>query len=58
MSRLPGSLRAMISLGPSGPTAFLRESRPVERVGARVRAKFKGARDGDRIARPISVRRL
>lgn len=42
MSRLPGSLRAMISLGPSGLTAFLRDSRLVERVGARVRAIFKG----------------
>ncbi|CAN0621874.1 Glycosyltransferase [Burkholderia multivorans] len=43
MSRLPRSLRAMILLGPSGLTAFLRDSRLMERVSARVRAKFRGS---------------
>ncbi|MXN75180.1 glycosyltransferase [Burkholderia sp. 4701] len=43
MSRLPGSLHALISLGPSGLTTLLRDSRLVERVSARVRAKFRGS---------------
>jgi len=43
MSQLPGSLGAMISLGPFGLTQLLRDSRLVERVGARVRAKLRGS---------------
>ncbi|MBP0591589.1 glycosyltransferase [Paraburkholderia sp. LEh10] len=43
MSQLPGSLRAMISLGPLGLSKLLRDSRLVERVGARVRAKLRGS---------------
>jgi glycosyltransferase involved in cell wall biosynthesis len=43
MSQLPGSLGAMISLGPFGMSKLLRDSRLVERVGARVRAKLRGS---------------
>lgn len=43
LSRLPRAVGAMISLGPRGLSAFLHNSRIVERVGARVRAKIRGS---------------
>jgi glycosyltransferase involved in cell wall biosynthesis len=43
LSRLPNSLGAMMSLGPRGLSAFLRDSRLVERAGARLRAKMRGS---------------